>query len=1132
MLTLLQQFQLVLVLFYLALMIRWSIADFLLGFLFSICIFGYLVLFKSLPDQPEVQPKFVSLVPEKSNAVEVEKELRSAEEFIREGNAQIGKELESIVDLIIRDFVESWFTKIDGNADAEFLKVIKWKFLQTLLVVKGKLMKNDSASLIVLKLLPIFNKHFSTFCDAREAILSDLTLERQKAANIDLQIAVEFNKNYKLHKSLSLKPNALDKEIEESIRKSVIGLLPYLFDIDELDSLYVFTLMTEVFTTCIISPLIIKFSDPDNWNLKIVSISQNYFEEKNKVHKIRRMLSKELQDHRNTINDVTNKDVRDSSNEKLELNVNYTGKQFEHYLNQLDSMADISDIKYVAFSLALKIYQLKDIEHLSKEDLKYKKRLLLSLNLIESKLSYSDSGTKSENKRIVRDSNYSDLNMDSKTVLKEMNLFFSAITLREIIDDSKCLPFFKSFLKSVSNSQGSTFLEYSQTLESFKNPLEDATSEDIISGYSGINTIQLQEISSKFFQNDNLQNMKMLDEGLVRNVILFTNSLQMNNDEETFILARKSVLLLQTEAIKYLDEKLLPLFKSSLFFLEMLSAPDIVSTDIYIHFLNTSSSDNTTQNKAIKETTKIDFMNPVRIFANPGITDALDNIVNGSEMKSDKAKKSANPRYSQLFGSEDNNIFKDKLFDDDNDNTSEFYLVEDQLDLPHSVEKSSISSKNWDSNHSQHYGSNNFRDNIASLTISIDQIEKELELLRHLILKADLTNNQTQLKILKKSQRTLLKELEMKELLKQQYMVQENANSLFRKTKIYIRSYFSESSSKSLTEITYYIINIHHFNNGQVSSWDMARRFNEFFELNTYLKKNYKPLMKQLQDLFPSKVKMSLKYHVTKTLLHEERKQKLEKYLRELLSISEICRDDIFRRFLTDPASFRLDKDYMHDDLLEERPHELNSSSNSTSNSSSVVDLQTSKNDSEELNFYEDERHFFTDSGYPFYSQNKSFVKQICDLFISLFALNKANSGWLRGRAIITVLQQLLGSTIEKYIKVSIQKLRSEDQTLEAIIGFKNMLWGDNGLFERKRNETTEPVRTKGEKLRTEKDALTSLERLFAEICGRVVGLRDSHEAAGRVHAMLQNPYLNASLLLEALDAILLDIICTDEHEN
>ena len=920
---------------------------------------------------------------------------------------------------------------------------------------------------------------------------------------------------------------------DRSIRKTIMGLLPYLFDNDELDSVFVFTLITEVLTTCIVSPLIFKFTDPDSWNLKIVNISQNYFEERQKVHKIRKMLSKELQDHKHSMNNIGSKDIGAPSSEKLELNVDYTGKQFEHYLNQLDSLVDTNDIKYVAFSLALKIYQLEENENLNKEHLKYKKRLLLSLNLIESKLSFPSSENETSRKKPVRDSNYSDSNMNSKVILKEMKSFIVSITLRDIIDDREFIPYFNSFLNSLPETQGATFLEYSQTIESFKNPLEDATSEDIISGYSGIDNLQLQEISSKFFHNSNLQNMELLDEGLVKNIKLFTNSFQINNDEGTFILARKSVLLLQTVAIKYLDDKLLPLFKESSLFFKMLSTSHIISTNIYLNFLSTSGNgDNTEQSILIKENVKTDYMNPVRIFASPGIADALDNIVNGSEFNSDKTRISSNPRYSQLFGSENDNIFKDQLFDDENDNTTEFYIPEDHLDFPGNVEKVSVSYENSDLNSSQLHGSNNFRDDIASLTISIDQIEKELELLEHLILKADLTNNQMQLKILKKSKRTLLKELEMKELLKQQYVVQENANSLFRKTKIYIRSYFNDNSSSGLKEITYYIINIHHFNNGQVSSWDMARRYNEFFQLNTYLKNKFRDIMRQLQDLFPSKVKISLKYHVTKTLLCEERKQKLEKYLRELLSISEICEDSIFRRFLTDSAPFKLNREYMHDEIMEEPLHEAIGNSNSTSNSSSVVDLQNTKGYGDELNFYEDERHFFTDSGYPFYSQNKSFVKQICDLFISLFALKKASAGWLRGRAIITVLQQLLGSTIEKYIKVSIQKLRSEDQVLEAVIAFKNMLWGNNGVFEQKKSETMETTRSKGERLRTEQVALTSLQRLFAYTCGRVVGLRDSHEAAGRVHAMLQNPCLNASLLLEALDAILLDIICKDEEDE
>ncbi|PWQ88172.1 hypothetical protein DKX15_20665 [Enterococcus faecium] len=72
------------------------------------------------------------------------------------------------------------------------------------------------------------------------------------------------------------------------------------------------------------------------------------------------MLSKELQDHRKVMNDVANKDVGEPSSEKLELNAEYTGKQFEHYLNQLASLLYLCYIKYVAYSLALKIYKFKD----------------------------------------------------------------------------------------------------------------------------------------------------------------------------------------------------------------------------------------------------------------------------------------------------------------------------------------------------------------------------------------------------------------------------------------------------------------------------------------------------------------------------------------------------------------------------------------------------------------------------------------------------------------------------------------------------------------------------------------------------------------------------------------------------
>jgi sorting nexin-25 len=43
------------------------------------------------------------------------------------------------------------------------------------------------------------------------------------------------------------------------------------------------------------------------------------------------------------------------------------------------------------------------------------------------------------------------------------------------------------------------------------------------------------------------------------------------------------------------------------------------------------------------------------------------------------------------------------------------------------------------------------------------------------------------------------------------------------------------------------------------------------------------------------------------------------------------------------------------------------------------------------------------------------FVKPICDLFLEVFDLNR-KSNWLRGRAVVVVLHQLLGGTIERFV--------------------------------------------------------------------------------------------------------------------
>lgn len=59
---------------------------------------------------------------------------------------------------------------------------------------------------MILKILPLLTKHYEVFCLAHETIISDQLLDKPKE-NVDLSIAVEFNKQYRIHKGLSLTLN-------------------------------------------------------------------------------------------------------------------------------------------------------------------------------------------------------------------------------------------------------------------------------------------------------------------------------------------------------------------------------------------------------------------------------------------------------------------------------------------------------------------------------------------------------------------------------------------------------------------------------------------------------------------------------------------------------------------------------------------------------------------------------------------------------------------------------------------------------------------------------------------------------------------------------------------------------------
>ena len=57
-------------------------------------------------------------------------------------------------------------------------------------------------------------------------------------------------------------------------------------------------------------------------------------------------------------------------------------------------------------------------------------------------------------------------------------------------------------------------------------------------------------------------------------------------------------------------------------------------------------------------------------------------------------------------------------------------------------------------------------------------------------------------------------------------------------------------------------------------------------------------------------------------------------------------------------------------------------------------------------------------------TSSSSFSSPICDLILTVFELNKKNN-WLRRQAIIIIMQQVLGSTVERFLSSSCGLLAS-----------------------------------------------------------------------------------------------------------
>jgi sorting nexin-25 len=402
---------------------------------------------------------------------------------------------------------------------------------------------------------------------------------------------------------------------------------------------------------------------------------------------------------------------------------------------------------------------------------------------------------------------------------------------------------------------------------------------------------------------------------------------------------------------------------------------------------------------------------------------------------------------------------------------------------------------------------------ITALTTDIDRLVAQDAVIDSLTRKAELTNNNAELRILKKSKASLQREIRRKELQRQQYVIQESDNSLYGRSTIKIKSIMAGKEDDG-REYAVYVVEVQRNAGEQMpaATWTVTRRYSEFHELQQRLRTKYS----SVRNLDFPRRRMVMKMQ---SEFLSKRRQALEKYLRELLLLPDVCRSRELRAFLSQSAiapgasSFYDHEDKKDivtrfynsvtdgmEDLLGNLPvldqlsvagqNLLSAATNQLVTMPATIgeDPLTAAEAEAELNAFEDR-------------ELEPFVKPICDIFLEVFELNRGNN-WLRGRAVVVVLHQLLGGTIERKVRDNVKGIVSEEAIIKYVSLLKDSMWPGGQI---KRDGKP---RMEAEKAKSRTEASLMLATLIPDLAASVVGRVNAQAASRRIFATFNNPRL------------------------
>lgn len=336
---------------------------------------------------------------------------------------------------------------------------------------------------------------------------------------------------------------------------------------------------------------------------------------------------------------------------------------------------------------------------------------------------------------------------------------------------------------------------------------------------------------------------------------------------------------------------------------------------------------------------------------------------------------------------------------------------------------------------------------------------------------------------------------------------------------------------------------------------DVSRRYNEFHLLHNRLKESYKSV-RALETLFPGKRPVGL---MNKHII-ESRRLALEKYLQALVGIDELCVSNELRAFLSQTilvfTTETLDRHFPTTSVKSLKGWQTAHGSRKVGffgkgfasvaqgfdgilfplSTFEVLASRLVSSGNNQLGKHDIERVLMSSTPtMPSAAEieeaasvaapsrrTASFAECICDAFVELFQLNLENN-WLRRQAIVIVLQQALGGTIERKVRLEVGSLFTRGALLNHLTSLQEQFWPKGAPFSQRAQASAAAAaaRTAADRQRTRENALHNLSTLFPNMAAAFIGRDRALRGGQRAWALLQCRRLNKHIIYTLLDEVL-----------